>query len=57
MRATASYWLTTTISSVRVPPPDLHSLPLAPLAGLGVVALWAAGVLVLGGVLLRLRDV
>jgi ABC-2 type transport system permease protein len=35
---------------------DLHSLPLAPWAGLGVVALWAAGVLVLGGVLLRLRD-
>jgi ABC-2 type transport system permease protein len=35
---------------------DLHSLPLAPWAGLGVVALWAAGVLVLGGALLRLRD-
>ena len=35
---------------------DLHSLPLAPWAGLGVVALWAAGVLVVGGVLLRLGD-
>ena len=35
---------------------DLHGLPLAPWAGLGVVALWAAGMFVLGGVLLRLRD-
>jgi ABC-2 type transport system permease protein len=35
---------------------DLHSLPLAPWAGLGVVALWAAGALVVGGVLLRLGD-
>jgi ABC-2 type transport system permease protein len=35
---------------------DLHSLPLAPWAGLGVVALWAAGALALGGALLRLRD-
>ena len=35
---------------------DLHGLPLAPWAGLGVVALWAAGALALGGVLLWLRD-
>jgi ABC-2 type transport system permease protein len=35
---------------------DPHSLPLAPWAGLGVVALWAAGVFALGGVLLWLRD-
>lgn len=35
---------------------DLHSLPLAPWAGLGIVALWAAGAVVLGGVLLRVRD-
>ena len=35
---------------------DLHSLALAPWAGLGVVALWAAGALVVGGVLLRLGD-
>ena len=35
---------------------DPHGLPLAPWAGLGVVALWAAGVFVLGGVLLWLRD-
>jgi ABC-2 type transport system permease protein len=34
----------------------LHGLPLAPWPGLGVVALWAAGALVLGGVVLRLRD-
>jgi len=35
---------------------DLHGLPLAPWAGLGVVALWAAGVIAAGGVLLWLRD-
>jgi ABC-2 type transport system permease protein len=35
---------------------DPHSLPLTPWAGLGVVALWAAGALALGGALLRLRD-
>jgi ABC-2 type transport system permease protein len=35
---------------------DPHGLPLAPWAGLGVVALWAAGALALGGALLRLRD-
>jgi ABC-2 type transport system permease protein len=34
----------------------LSSLPLAPWQGLGVVALWAAGALFLGGVALRLRD-
>ena len=34
----------------------LHSLPLAPWAGLCVVALWAAGAMACGGVLLRLRD-
>ena len=35
---------------------DLHGLPLAPWAGLGVVALWAAGMIAAGGVLLWLRD-
>jgi ABC-2 type transport system permease protein len=35
---------------------DLHGLPLAPWAGLGVVALWAAGAIACGGVLLWLRD-
>ena len=35
---------------------DLHSLPLAPWAGLGVVALSAPGALAFGGALLRLRD-
>jgi ABC-2 type transport system permease protein len=35
---------------------DLHGLPLAPWAGLGVVALWAAGAIAAGGVLLWLRD-
>lgn len=35
---------------------DLHGLPLAPWAGLGVVALWASGAIAAGGVLLWLRD-
>ena len=35
---------------------DVHSLPLTPWAGLGVLGLWAAGALVLGGVVLLLRD-
>lgn len=34
----------------------LRSLPLSPWAGLGVLAAWAAGALLLGGLLLRLRD-
>ena len=34
----------------------LHALPLTPWQGLGVVAIWAAGALVLGGVMLRLHD-
>jgi ABC-2 type transport system permease protein len=34
----------------------LRALPLTPWQGLGVVALWAAGALVLGGLILRLRD-
>jgi ABC-2 type transport system permease protein len=34
----------------------LRSLPLTPWQGLGVVTLWAAGALLLGGVALRLRD-
>jgi ABC-2 type transport system permease protein len=35
---------------------DLHSLPLSPWAGLGVLGLWAAGALVLGALVLQLRD-
>lgn len=35
----------------------LRSLPLAPWQGLGVVAAWAVGALLLGAVTLRLRDV
>jgi ABC-2 type transport system permease protein len=35
---------------------DLHSLPLSPWAGLGVLALWAAGALALGALVLQLRD-
>lgn len=35
----------------------LRGLPLSPWAGLGVLAAWAAGALLLGGLLLRLRDV
>ncbi|HEY6276039.1 MAG TPA: ABC transporter permease, partial [Streptosporangiaceae bacterium] len=34
----------------------LHSLPLSPWGGLGVLAAWAAGALLAGGLLLRLRD-
>jgi ABC-2 type transport system permease protein len=34
----------------------LHSLPISPWAGLGVLAAWAAGALLAGGLLLCLRD-
>jgi len=34
----------------------LRALPLTPWQGLGVVALWAAGALILGGLVLRFRD-
>jgi ABC-2 type transport system permease protein len=34
----------------------LNTLPISPWAGLGVLAAWAAGALVLGGMLLRSRD-
>jgi ABC-2 type transport system permease protein len=34
----------------------LHSLPISPWAGLGVLAGWAAAALLAGGLLLRLRD-
>jgi ABC-2 type transport system permease protein len=34
----------------------LNALPISPWAGLGVLAAWAAGALVLGGLLLRSRD-
>jgi ABC-2 type transport system permease protein len=35
---------------------DLHSLPLGPWAGLGVLGLWAAGALAVGALVLLLRD-
>ena len=35
---------------------DLRSLPLTPWQGLGVLAAWAAGALLAGGLLLQLRD-
>ena len=35
---------------------DVHGLPLSPWAGVGVLGLWAAGALVLGGLVLQLRD-
>jgi ABC-2 type transport system permease protein len=35
---------------------NVHSLPLSPWQGLGVLALWALGALLLGGAVLRLRD-
>ena len=34
----------------------LRSLPITPWAGLGVLAAWAAGALLLGGALLKVRD-
>jgi ABC-2 type transport system permease protein len=34
----------------------LRGLPISPWAGLGVLAAWAAGALLVGGILLRLRD-
>jgi ABC-2 type transport system permease protein len=34
----------------------LDTLPISPWAGLGVLAAWAAGALLLGGLLLRARD-
>ena len=34
----------------------LRGMPVSPWAGLGVLAAWAAGALLLGGLLLRLRD-
>jgi len=34
----------------------LHALPLTPWQGMGVVALWAVGALILGGLVLRFRD-
>ena len=36
---------------------NLRSLPIAPWAGLGVLAAWATGALLLGGLLFRFRDV
>jgi ABC-2 type transport system permease protein len=35
---------------------NLHNLPISPWAGLGVLAGWAAAALLIGGLLLRLRD-
>jgi ABC-2 type transport system permease protein len=34
----------------------LNTLPISPWTGLGVLTAWAAGALLLGGLLLRLRD-
>jgi ABC-2 type transport system permease protein len=34
----------------------VHALPLTPWQGLGVLALWAVGALILGGLVLRFRD-
>jgi ABC-2 type transport system permease protein len=35
---------------------DVHTLPLTPWAGLGVLGLWAAGALILGALVLQFRD-
>ena len=45
---TAGLWIQATAG--------LRSLPLAPWQGLGVLALWALGALILGAAVLRLRD-
>lgn len=45
---TAGMYIETTVG--------VQSLPLTPWQGLGVLALWAAGALLLGGIVLRLRD-
>jgi ABC-2 type transport system permease protein len=34
----------------------LHNLPISPWGGLSVLAIWAAAALILGGLMLRLRD-
>jgi ABC-2 type transport system permease protein len=34
----------------------LHNLPISPWVGLGVLAIWAAAALLIGGLMLRLRD-
>jgi ABC-2 type transport system permease protein len=34
----------------------VRNLPLSPWAGLGVLAAWAAGALLAGGLVLQLRD-
>jgi ABC-2 type transport system permease protein len=35
---------------------NLRSLPISPWAGIGVLAAWAMASLLVGGLLLRLRD-
>jgi ABC-2 type transport system permease protein len=45
---TAGLYIQTTVG--------VHTLPLSPWQGLGVLALWAAGALLLGGLVLRFRD-
>ena len=35
---------------------NIHTLPLTPWQGLGVLAAWATGALILGSLALRLRD-
>jgi ABC-2 type transport system permease protein len=35
---------------------NLHSQPIGPWVGFGVLAAWAAGALLVGGMVLRLRD-
>jgi ABC-2 type transport system permease protein len=46
--ATAGLGIQTTV--------NLRSLPLSPWAGLGVLALWAAGALTIGALIIRFRD-
>jgi ABC-2 type transport system permease protein len=36
---------------------NVHSLPISPWGGLGVLAAWAAAALLVGALLLKLRDV
>jgi hypothetical protein len=44
------------VAILAAPATNLHSLPISPWAGLGVLAAWAAAALLAGGLLLRFRD-
>jgi ABC-2 type transport system permease protein len=49
-------WAPTTAGLAIRATTGLRSLPISPWSGLGVLAIWAAGALIAGGLMLRLRD-